>query len=334
MNLKEIAKAANVSPSTVSFVLNNTGQVSEETRKKVSALLKENGYTVSPYYRNKTTKHFCFIKFIDHGMLVQENTGYVSDMVDAIGKEVKRIGYSLETVIANRDNMAQILQLADKDPTDGILLLGTELIPEDAGYLQALKKPLVILDNPMDGQPYNCVSVNYEEAVRHAVKHLLDSGHREIGYLYSNRPSANCQNRFRAFRHAMGDEGLPLLRDRVFRVTPTLTKTYEDVTSLLKAGVTFPPALLATNDCMAIGAIKAFTEFGLSVPEDISVVGFDDIAFATIVEPELTTVRIPRADMGLCAIRLLSDRVNYPDSTPIKIQISTELIVRESICTR
>lgn len=332
MNLKEIAKAANVSPSTVSFVLNNTGQVGEETRKRVSELLTENGYTVSPYYRNKITKNFRFIKFSDHAMLVQENTGFVSDIIDAIYKETKRLGYSLEMSVANKDNIAQIAEAAGADDSDGIILLGTELEADDAKHFNDIKKPIVVVDNHMTMLNYNAVVMNNYESIRMAVEHLVSLGHREIGYIYNNTPSSNCKARFNAFRQIMADMDLELPASNIFIASPTLSWSYENVLEMLRSGVKFPKALLTTNDSMAIGAIKAFTEFGLSVPKDISIIGFDDIAFSTIVEPALTTIKVPCADIGVWAVRLLSDRVNYPDSAPAKIEVSTELVVRGSTC--
>ena len=331
MNLKEIAKAANVSPSTVSFVLNNTGQVSEETRKKVSALLTENGYTVSPYYRNKIIKKFRFIKFSDHAMLVQENTGFISDIIDAICKEIKRLGYSLEITAANKDNIAQIAEAAVTDDSDGILLLGTEL-EEEIKYFNDAQKPVVVVDNPMTMRNCNTVATNNDESIRMAVEYLVSQGHREIGYLYSNTPSGNCRARFKAFKHIMTDMDLELPPRNILTATPTLTQTYNDISDMLQKGVPFPKAILAPNDIMAIGAIKAFHEFGLSVPGDISIIGFDDIAFSTIVEPALTTIKVPCTDIGVWAVRLLSDKVNYPDSAPVKIEVSTEFVVRESTC--
>ena len=332
MNLKEIAKVANVSPSTVSFVLNNTGQVGEETRKKVSALLTENGYTVSPYYRNKITKNFRFIKFIDHAMLVQENTGFVSDIIEAIYKETKRMGYSLEMTAANKDNIAQIAEAAGADDSDGIILLGTELEPEHAKYFSDLQKPVVVVDNHMTMMNFNAVVMNNYESIKMAVDHLVSLGHREIGYIYNNTPSSNCRARFNAFKQIMADMELDLPDSNIFIASPTLTWAYDDILGMLKNGVKFPKAMLTTNDSMAIGAIKAFNEMGFSVPKDISIIGFDDIAFSTIVEPALTTIKVPCADIGVWAVRLLSDRVNYPEAAPAKIEVSTELVVRGSTC--
>lgn len=332
MNLKEIAKAANVSPSTVSFVLNNTGQVGEETRKKVSALLTANGYTVSPYYRNKITKNFRFIKFSDHAMLVQENTGFVSDIIDAIYKETKRMGYSLEMTAANKDNLAQIAEAAGADDSDGIILLGTELEAEDVKCFDGIKKPIVVVDNHMTMMNYNSVVMNNYESIRMAVEYLVSLGHKEIGYIYNNTPSCNCRARFNAFRQIMADLGLDVPEHNIFTARPTITWCYEDILNMLKSGVKFPKAVLTTNDSMAIGAIKAFNEFGISVPNDISIIGFDDIAFSTIVEPALTTIKVPCTDVGVWAVRLLSDRINYPEAALAKIEVSTELVVRGSSC--
>lgn len=332
MNLKEIAKAANVSPSTVSFVLNNTGQVGEETRKRVSALLIENGYTVSPYYRNKITKDFRFIKFSSHSLLVQENTGFVSDIIDAIYKETKRMGYTLQMSTANRDTIAQTAETVKGDESDGIILLGTELEEQDVKYFDQVNKPIVVVDNHMSMLNYNSVDMNNYESVKLSIDHLVELGHREIGYIYNKIPSSNCIARINAYRQIMTDMGLPFSEKNIFRVRPTLSTAYEDTLAMLKDGVKFPKAVLATNDSMAIGAIKAFKEYGLKVPEDISIVGFDDIAFSTIVEPALTTVKVPCADIGVWAVRLLSDRVNYPDAAVAKIEVSAKLVVRESTC--
>jgi len=331
MNLKEIAKTAGVSPSAVSLVLNGKSGVGAQTRAQVSQLLLANGYIIAPRQNNERAKSICFLKLSRHGHLVNGNADFTARIMDAAEKECRRFGYEFRVVVFHSDQFPEILKKLHSNMPDGILLLGTELTREDMPYLSQIPVPLVVVDNLLELEDYSCVDMNNEDASYKIVEYLCQRGHRELGYLYNNLPSSNCTARYQAFREALPKFGLFMPEENVFPVSPVFTDAYMDTLTLLQNRQKLPEALVATNDTIALAASKAILEFGLRIPEDISVIGFDNIQFAAFSVPALTTISVSCTDIGIWAIRLLQDGILYPHSPAVKIQVGTELISRESV---
>lgn len=330
MTLKEIAKQAGVSPSTVSMVLNCKGSVSESTREKVGKLLAEHGYKVLSAKKEERRRGIRFLKFSNHAHLVQENAGFVSSIMDAVDMETRRLGFNLVMTPFNKSNIAQIKELLQEEPYDGIILLGTELEDEDLAYFTDIKTPLVVVDNAMEKYDFNTVNMNNRESIMKAVDYLYNLGHREIGYLYNKMPSSNCLARKRAYEAALAEYGLKVDPRYIYLVNPTPAMAYNDTFDLLNGGAEYASAFLATNDSIAIGAVRAFKDYGIKIPDEVSIIGFDDILFSEAIDPPLTTLRVPCGDMGAWAVRLLADRMSFPCSPVVKMQLSTTLIPRRS----
>lgn len=335
MKLKDIAAMANVSPSTVSLVVKNKKGVSDEKRKLIEKLLKDYGYSVneteeeSPSFSEKK-REICFIKYKRHGMLVDGNPGFVNSIIDAIETECGRQDCSLLMLSCNQTQLPSISKMVDNTHAEGILLLGTELSSEDAHWLSEISLPMVILDTSLPMTSYNCVTMNNKDAIFHSVEHLVSLGHTHIGFIANAYPSNNCLARQGAFQEAVEHYGLSFDPELIYPAFPTSEGAYQSMHSLLDEGTKFPSALIANNDCFALGAMKAFKEYGIRVPEDISIIGFDSIPFSSISEPPLTTMEVPCAEIGIWAVRLLCDRIRYPFSATTNMEISTKLIVRSS----
>lgn len=332
MTLKDIAKQANVSPSTVSLVLHNKPGVSKKTRKHISRMLLENGYNINFEKHDSIQRSIRFLKYSKHSLLVNGNAGFVTAIIDAVEKESRLQGYNLVMTVFGENNIAEVFEMVRKKPLDGIIFLGTELEQKNLVYLRELPVPIVVVDNLLKLENFNCITMNNYESIYTAVKYLVDLGHARIGYLYSTMPSSNCAARRAAFESSMNKLGIHFDPELIYCLHPTLSGSYECTLKLLKSGVSFPPALVANNDSIALGAIKAFKEFGINVPDSISIIGFDDIPFSAIADPPLTTMRVSCKDIGIWTVRLLCDRINYPNAPVAKIQIGTELVVRNSTC--
>lgn len=335
MKLKEIAAKANVSPSAVSLVLNGKEGVGEEKRRMISELLESHGYHVSPYGSVKAKSaeqkgNLLFIKYRLHGMLVDGNPGFVNSIVDALSIECVRRGCPLQIISCGQSQLPSLAEIVSAAEVDGVLFLGTELTGEDMRYLSAVTVPMVVLDACLPMVDYSCVTMNNREAVFSSVRHLISLGHTQIGFIANQQPSNNCRDRETAFCAAMGQAGLRLNRDWLYAVPSTSDGAYRAMCELLDRGVVFPSALVANNDSIALGVLKALKERGIRVPRDISVIGFDGIPYAAFSDPPLTTVEVPCAEMGIWAVRMLCDRIQYPFSAATKMMVSTHLLVRES----
>ncbi|MBU9735454.1 LacI family DNA-binding transcriptional regulator [Diplocloster agilis] len=332
MNLKDIAQAAQVSPATVSLVLHNKKGVNKETRERLTELLIQNGYVIEsdplPFSQTRSIR---FLKYSLHSYLVDGNANFVSSMIDSIEHESRRLGYNLIMTSFDAHNAGEVFDMLRSQPQeDGLILLGTEWYPHDNTYLQELHSPLVIVDNLLVQEPYDCVVANNEQLSYIAVKHLADLGHPKIGLLANSLPTCNCQSLRSSYKSALQKLGLPFDSSLIHEVPPSLSGSYESTKALLRQGVTFPSAMLAINDCIALGAIKAFKEAGVRVPEDISVVGIDNISFSAISDPPLTTCNAYPADLGIWAVRLLDHKISHPDSPVQKMLIDGDLIIRNS----
>ncbi len=334
MKLKEIAELAGVSPSAVSLVLKQKSGVGREKREEIMKLLVENGYTVDPstIATNKPQyKTIRFLKLKSHAKLVDGNFGFISAIMDAVEKECRKKDYTLLIATCDVNKISEIKDLILSNPTDGLLILGTELNNSTAiDLLSDINIPAVIIDNPMPMLQYNCITMNNEEAIYSSVNHLINLGHTSIGFLANNMPANNCLLRFKSFYNACAEHGLQVDDSNIYYVAPTPEGAYTSIKEMLINGRTFPSALVANNDSIALGTMKALKEFGYRFPEDISIIGFDSIPYSSISDPPLTTIKVPCSDIGIWAVRLLLDRIKFPSSSVTKMLISTELIVRNS----
>lgn len=335
MNLKEIARKAGVSPSTVSMILNGKPGASDDTRRKVTDLLAQNGYQI--HAESGTVKrirvargNIRFLKYTKHAHLVNGNAGFVSKIIDSVEEESRRMGYNLIMTTLDSGSVEQTLQMVSAEPLDGIIFMATEADGALAARLCEIGVPVVALDNPMEFVECSCVDMNNEEAAFTTVRHLVSLGHKEIGYFCNELPSCNCHARFEAYRRALAHFGLSFHEQFVVKAHPTLEGAFQDVSRALQNGLQLPTAMLSTNDTIALGAMNALTKWGLRVPEDISVIGFDDIIFAAASDPPLTTVNISCKAMGIWAVRLLCDQIRQTDFPVTKIMIGARLVQRGS----
>lgn len=328
MTVKELAKIAGVSPSAVSIVLNNRKGVSEETREKVERILEQYNYTNQRKSKN-SSKNICFLKYRKHGMLVEQNEGFISAILDAIEAECRQEGYNLNIIVSD-NTFQETLSTIDYNNIDGLIVLGTELEESNYGCLDYVKVPFIVVDNSIRNHNCNSVAINNDETVRSALLHLSQLGHKNIAYFHSNVAIANFEQRQSAFKRYCDEFGLDFLAEDQFDMPPTLVGAYDAMRKYLSDSRKLPSCAFADNDSIAIGAIKALQEYNYSIPGDIAVMGFDDIHFSAISSPPLTTMRIPKVEIGELAVKRLYELIRKDTSNNVKLQISGELVIRNS----
>ena len=333
LKFREIAALANVSPAAVSIVYKGRPGVGSQKRKEIAELLTQNGYVVSPLTA-PVQGSIRFLKYIKHSYLVDGNTGFVNAIIDSVEQECRLLGYDLLITTVNSSNLAETLQMLRQSPPDGVLLLGTEMDSGDFPAFQSLACPIVVVDNPMENETVSSVTMDNRGAIYESVRYLRGLGHSKIGFLSNEIPSSNCRCREKAFSQAMQDEGLSRDSAPVYPVLPTLMGAYSTVRRYLEQGVLFPSAVIANNDCIALGAAKALKESGLRIPEDISLTGFDGIQFSEISEPPLTTIQVPCHEIGAAALKLLCRHIADAGFIPRKVLLTAKLIERESAVRR
>lgn len=327
MTIREIATIAGVSPATVSLVLNDKKGVSAQKRDRVKEVLEE--YNYNRQQIKKAPKFSIrFIKFRTHGMAVEENQGFIASIIDQIESECRNHSYNLIMCGCDNSTLKETLQMASNYPQDGIILLGTEFDTANIQMIREIKAPVVVLDNSMQYENIDSVVMANTGVAALAVSYLYDLGHRKIGYFQTSVSISNFAERYSGYLETLSRLGLtpppPVL------LTPTLQGAYEDMKKHLQTGAYIPEgAVFADNDTIAIGALRALQEAGYSIPEDISIIGVDDIPFSSMTVPPLTTIRIARSLMGIQTVRLLRSRIKNPGPF-IHLLITGELVVRGS----
>lgn len=328
MNIREIAKIAGVSPAAVSLVINNKKGVGEETRKRVLSVLEENSYTL-PKKINKAPKHILFIKYIKNGMIVEENTGFISSIMDSIENDCRSQGYDL-SIIISENNLENTLSHINYSNYQGLIFLGTELEACTYPLLEKIPIPFLVIDNVMPNFNCNCVVMDNKEIVYQALSYLASLGHKDIAYFRSNMSIQNFVERSEAFYDSCKKLNLNFSPANEFYLTPTLLGSYNSMISYLEKGAQIPSCAFADNDTIAIGAIKALKEYHYKVPSDISIIGFDDIHFSAINSPSLTTMNVPKKLIGSIALNHLLNSIEDSYSNSIKTHIGAALVVRHS----
>ena len=332
MNVRELAKLAEVSPATVSLVLNDRRGVSQAVRDRVRAVIIANNYE-KPAWANKQydIKTVVFIRYSQHGMLVEENASIIAGFIEGIEVECIQQGMHLGQFGCNNTNLPQIIEKLHNIKIEGLILLGTEMSPEVCKRFLALGLPTVVIDSAMWKLAVDTVVMSNERIANQAVEYLYSLGHREIGYLQCKVEICNFKDRERGFIETLQSKGLILKPENHFLLTPTLTGVIAEMKEALEGRNHMPTAFFADNDTIALGAMKAIGEAGWKIPADVSMISVDDIVYAGMGNPPLTTMRVPRQFMGYCAVSRLVERMNKPKTVAVHVEVDAEFVKRESV---
>ena len=326
MTIKDLAKIAKVSQTAVSLALNNKPGVSDKTRKQIIELADKYGYNKKGINR----KRIIFIKYMNNGLAVEKNGDFIAKLIDSMEKAASNLGYDLTIKNTLSVNFFQEIKGIDFSYYDGAIFLGTEADEKDIKAFKNINIPIVAVDNMFENKYIDSVVMNNWGGIKQAINFLTSLGHKNIGYIDSTVHFSNFDQRFKAYVYE--SERLKLERKYILKVTPNMEDAYIDTLNYLKKySDKLPTAFIAANDTIAIGAIKAFKEYKLKIPDDISIIGFDDIPFCSILDKPLATIKVFKEKMGETAIKLLDERINNPSEEKIKVLSMTKLVKRESV---
>jgi len=335
IRIKDIAGAAGVSPAAVSMALNNRPGIGEKTRQKILTIARSMNYDIERssnlLHNKKTTIRFLYIS--RHGHVVNhEHEVFIANYIDGMSQAASKLSFALEISTILEGSIEEILKAAKSDRIGGVIVLGTEIAKDEMKGFSSINVPMVIIDNYDEVLAYDFVDMNNKESVFTAIAHLVSKGHREIGIVESYVTTPNFAMRAEAFREAIKDQGLELRKEFCYQVDSTFEGAYRDMSSVLDGQPVLPTALFCSNDIIAYGCIKAFKEKEIRIPEDISVVGFDNLPSSAMMEPALTTIEVSKQQIGRLAVQLLSDRILAKNSQPTsKILVSGQLVERASV---
>lgn len=338
INLREIAEQAGVSTASVSLVLNGKAGVSTSLRERLSHILTQEGYSVKPFHSEQsaggtavgTKRKIQLIKYKRNGYFVERNGDYINKVIDGAENAAREHGYSIGIVNADQDNLEQIFEQLNGDPElAGVLFLGPEFYASESAKLEMLRCPIVIVDARLEDKSFDSVSIDEQMGVGSAIRHLYDLGHRRILYLSSAIKGEECLARDRAFDMAVRQLQLTRADITYLEALPDADDSYRVMMQALEKPLQ-ATAVFASNDMMAIGVLRALNEKNLRVPEDVSLVGVDDLSISSALTPPLTTVAIGKYEIGYLSVTRLMEKQKKETPFGIKTLVGTQLMVRQS----
>jgi DNA-binding LacI/PurR family transcriptional regulator len=332
VSLRSLAEYLKLSPTTVSVVINDSPAakaIPKHTKERVLQAARTLEYRPNFFARSLSLKRGFMV-----GVLVPEiSEGYAASIMRGIEDQLLSEHYFY--FVASHRGQADLIQeyprmLIDR-AVEGVILLNTPVV-------QALPVPVVAISGHRRVQGVTNIVVDNKQATFAALEHLLQLGHKRIAFFKGHRGSADTEHRWKGIMQAASRLGIEVRPELMVQLEqdsanpgPSVPEEgYVSAKKLLATGWRFT-ALFAFNDISAIGAVRAFRDAGLRVPEDVSVVGFDDIQAAAYLTPRLTTVRQPLRQMGETAAKQLLERIsNGTGRGPQLISLAPELVVRES----
>lgn len=332
LTLKEVAEKAGVSVSTVSLVLNNRPGVSEDRRKKIQTLLGHLGYRRNsqgrPAAAQTGTMAFVVYDAVD---IEASHNPFFSKIQWGIESEARRLGYGLRVIsIREGDDVLATARQLRSQQTVGVVLDASVMPAEAFRPFYEAGVPVVLLDNEYPEFAVDSVVIDNYTGTLMAVQHLQDLGHTNIGMVTTSIHNHNFAEREAAFHSRLQSGSAGAGARSVLRVRPTLAGSYEDCERELAKTTELPTAFFAGNDIIASGLVRVLAKNGVRIPQDVSVVGFDDLAMSEILSPPLSTVRVFKARLAALAVQRLVERVSSPPPETVSIRVKTEFVVRDS----
>lgn len=326
--IKDVAKRAGVALSTASYALNGNQKVSASTIEKVLKAARELNYQKNGFASDlKRTKTNTI------ALILSDMSGpYFSELIKGVQEVTASHQYDLIACSSLGGDRSTATKFLREKRVDGAIILAnnvsTQLIEESARE----DFPIIVLDRDVQNPFAIHVKVDNRHGAYQATEHLIENGHRSIGYISGPHDSHDNEERFKGFSDALKNYEIPF--QSRFKISGNFTRDggYR-ATKMLIAQQQLPDALFYANDEMAIGGLQAFSEKGIAIPDDVSIVGFDDIQLSEYVNPPLTTVKQPKYEAGALAVHTIFQML-AGEKVDKSFELSTEFVKRSSVRSR
>lgn len=326
--LADIAKAANVSMMTVSRAINNKPGLSNELRQHILSLVEEMGYRPNTFARGLATSQTTTI-----GLVVPDNTNpFFAQIARGVEDAAFENLYNIFLVNTNEDAARETAALETlwQKGIDGVILCSSRLSGQALEY-QVQRFPAIVLVNRELKQPHaNLITINVNDhrSAQRVLQHFMGLDRRVIAYIGGPANSFSNQRRLEGYKNGLRSAEIPYSPQLVMSTQPT-TEGGREAAAILLRHRPEVNAIFAYNDLVAVGAMQMCQELGKKVPEDVAIIGVDDIPLATIIRPQLTTMHVPLAHIGRLAMRALIDLI-AGEGGSAAYQIEPELFIRDS----
>lgn len=323
VTIKDIAKKAGVSISTVSYALNGIDKVSPETRDQILQIAKDlqyNKHGAASDLRRKETNKIVLI--------VEDLSGpFYSEVIRGVQDVVMSHKYDLVACNSLRGKESTAYKYLTERRSDGCIVFAHNITEEM--IKMSGSGPIILIDKQIEADSVVSIMVDNKQGAFDATNYLIEQGHKKIAYVSGPQESLDNQLRYEGFRKALRENDVAFEPKWVVNGKFT-TESGAHATNVLLAQEDLPTAIFYGNDEMALGGIKAIENHQLKIPDDLSIIGFDDIIEAKYVEPKLTTIRQPKYEMGSLAAHLLIRIINGEEVNN-NYSLQTELIIRDSV---
>ena len=332
----DVARLAGVSRATVSYVINGLTDgrvpISEDTRRRVLAAVAELGYVPDARAQSLRSGDTNTI-----GLIIPDiRNPHFWEHAEGVEQEARASGYHLllSDMALNSEYADEIFRDLSRRRIDGMVLMGSIIDQSEEArsifaWLRQRRLPIVEISDHNVDYDVDFVMSDYRAATKEVMSYLLSLQHRRIGMIYGVASPVLAEDRLQPYQEGLQAGGLPVDQELIARCGPTIEDGYQAALQLLKLPAR-PTALIAINDLLAIGALRAAADLGLHIPTDLSLVGFDGIHMSKYLVPRLTTVAKDSIGVGQEAVKQLLARINNPDLPRQKKSIPTHLIIRES----
>lgn len=333
---RDVAREAGVSPATVSLVFRNKPGVGRETRNRVMKCAQRLGFEYDAPDQMRSTSTILLIVYKRHGEVVGD-TPFFETLIKGVSDATYKHGYhrlSVSYFYAHENEREQIKALRSVKCA-GIILLATEALAPDISQFERLGVPVVLLDSWFPTKRLDSVVIDNTRAAWEAVRYLSARGHRSIGYLHAGVSIRNFLERQEGFYSAVRsmevEDNAPM---HVVRVGASTESAYDGMNAYLDTNPELCTAYFADNDIIAVGCMRALQEHGIRIPEDVSIIGFDDTIHCTMVTPHLSTMGVSKEAMGELAVKRLVDRIKGNMlGEVIRVAVLPTIVERESVRT-
>lgn len=328
--IKDIARMANVSITTVSRVINKkTDGVSDETRERILKVMKDLNYQPNRIARGLVTKRTNTLGLI----LPDIANPFFPEIARGVEDTANIYGYNV--ILCNTDDRPDkeelYINVLREKCVDGVIFTsGINPVSEHIKQLMDCKMPFVLLDRYMDIDSLPGVYSDGYDGMYQITRYLLEMGHRNIAFIAGPVHSTTAKHRYDGFKAAVGECGFSVDDALVEEGNYKISGGKEAMTRLIGKGKSFT-AVVCANDLMAVGAMEVLRENGYRIPEDISITGFDDIQLSGLIEPKLTTVAQPCYEMGAMATRMLIKLIEGQAMDEREIKLKPKLVIRNSV---
>ena len=329
VTIKDVARLAGVSISTVSRVINDSKPVTDEVKQRVLDVIKETGYVPNPLARSLVTKKSNLI-----GVIIPEvSDSFVNEILNGVEAVAKMYDYDILLVNTYSDKEQELdsIRLLKTKQVEGIVMVSWILDEDHVNCMKESRIPAVYISKTARNFDLYTVSTSNENASYDMTKYLIDNGHKDIAFIMTSIDETILEKERRTgYERALKDNNIEIKSELIKHGNTDYEGGYNSMKELLDNNI-IPSAAFVTGDEAAVGAINAIFDAGYSVPEDISVAGFNDKKLAKIYRPKLTTVFQPLFDMGAVSIRALIKLINGEELDDKKIELPYQIMERQSV---